>query len=145
MPEAFRLTFRTLPRASPRESLAAADVLGQLLRREGRMRDLGTENGDVKLDWVDGVEKALGRPEWLAAVEGEAADIVRAGIRHIIWAGMGGSVQTVYALERLGSSTTARQRPPARQHRPGDAQPARRRAATARRSRPTFRTFSSAR
>ena len=102
MTEAIRLTLPDSTSSASLESLATADALGQLLRREGRMRDLATENGDVKLDWVDGVEKALAHPEWLAAVEAEAADIVRAGIRHVIWAGMGGSVQTVYALERLG-------------------------------------------
>ncbi len=84
------------------EQLAQEDILGQLLRREGKMRELGLEGGDVKLDWVDGVEKALQHPEWLQLVEEEAADIVRQGIRHVIWSGMGGSVQTVYTLKRLG-------------------------------------------
>lgn len=82
--------------------LAEADVLGQLLRREGRMRELGTEGGDVKLDWVDGIETALAHPEWLAAAEQEAAGILEQGIRHVIWSGMGGSVQTVYALKGMG-------------------------------------------
>ncbi|MBI3944792.1 MAG: hypothetical protein HY321_02660 [Armatimonadetes bacterium] len=82
--------------------LAEADIPGQFLRREGRMRDLGTEAGDVKLDWVDGVEKALQHPEWLAEAEAEAAQIVRQGVRHVIWSGMGGSVQTVYALKGMG-------------------------------------------
>lgn len=82
--------------------LAEEDVLGQLLRREGRMAELGTEGDDIKLDWVDGVEKALAHQDWLAAAEQEAADIVRLGIRHIIWSGMGGSVQTVYALKGMG-------------------------------------------
>lgn len=84
------------------EQLKHEDILGQLLRREGKMRDLALEGGDVKLDWVDGVEKALQHPEWLRQVEGEAANIVRQGIRHVIWSGMGGSVQTVYTLKRLG-------------------------------------------
>lgn len=82
--------------------LAQEDALGQLLRRDGRMADLGTEGGDVKLDWVDGVEKALSHPDQLAAAETEGAGIVQQGIRHVIWAGMGGSVQTVYALKRMG-------------------------------------------
>ncbi len=81
--------------------LADEDALGQLLRRVGRMAALGTEGGDVKLDWVDGVEKALASPEQLAAAEEEGASIVRQGIRHVIWSGMGGSVQTVYALKRM--------------------------------------------
>jgi glucose-6-phosphate isomerase len=84
------------------ERLAHEDIIGQLLRREGKMRELGLEGGDVKLDWVDGVEKALQHPEWLRQVEEEAAAIVRQGIRHVIWSGMGGSVQTVYTLKRLG-------------------------------------------
>jgi glucose-6-phosphate isomerase len=84
------------------EQLTREDILGQLLCREGKMRELGLEGGDVKLDWVDGVEKALQHPEWLRLVEEEAADIVRQGIRHVIWSGMGGSVQTVYTLKRLG-------------------------------------------
>src|SRR5687767_8477098 len=82
--------------------LAAEDALGQLLRRDGRMAELGAEGGDIKLDWVDGVEKALANPDQIAAAEREGADIVAQGIRHVIWAGMGGSVQTVYALKRMG-------------------------------------------
>ena len=82
--------------------LAGEDVLGQLLRRDGRMAELGTEGGDSKLDWVDGVEKALSAPEQLAAASAEGEDIVNRGIRHIIWSGMGGSVQTVYVLKRMG-------------------------------------------
>jgi glucose-6-phosphate isomerase len=84
------------------ERLAEEDVLGQLLRRHGRMAELATEAGDVKLDWVDGVEKALGAPHLLRAAEQEAEEIVAQGIRHVIWSGMGGSVQTVYTLKRMG-------------------------------------------
>lgn len=82
--------------------LAEADFLGQLLERRGRMRKLGDEGGDIKLDWVDGVEQALAHPEWLQALATEAQDILAAGIRHVIWSGMGGSVQTVYCLKRMG-------------------------------------------
>src|SRR5918993_1821872 len=82
--------------------LAAEDTLGQLLRRDGRMAELGSEGGDIKLDWVDGVEKTLASPDQLADAEAEGAGIVEQGIRHVIWAGMGGSVQTVYALKRMG-------------------------------------------
>jgi|SRR5581483_6116259 len=84
------------------DRLAADDVLGQLLRREGRMAELATEAGDIKLDWVDGVEKALEHPEQLEAVEEESRQLVAQGIRHVIWSGMGGSVQTVYTLKRMG-------------------------------------------
>lgn len=82
--------------------LAEEDIFGQMLDRSGPVAKLGTEGDDVKLDWVDGIEKALANPQWLADVENEAAGILRQDIRHIIWAGMGGSVQTIYSLKRLG-------------------------------------------
>ena len=82
--------------------LAEEDLLGQLLERRGRMRELGDEGGDLKLDWVDGVEQALAHQQWLDEVAAEAEAILAAGIRHIIWSGMGGSVQTVYCLRRMG-------------------------------------------
>src|SRR5438094_6474750 len=82
--------------------LAAEDVLGQLLRRDGRMAALATEGDDVKLDWVDGVEQALAAPDLLAEAEREAQAILDQGIRYVIWSGMGGSVQTVYTLQRMG-------------------------------------------
>ncbi len=84
------------------ERLAAEDVLGQLLRREGRMAQLATEGDDVKLDWVDGVERALGAPGALEGAAAEGAEIAARGVRHVIWSGMGGSVQTVYTLKRMG-------------------------------------------
>ena len=84
------------------QRLAAEDVLGQLLRREGRMATLGSEGGDVKLDWVDGVQWALDHPQALQAAAEEGAATLRQGIRHVIWSGMGGSVQTVYTLKRMG-------------------------------------------
>ena len=84
------------------QKLAEEDILGQLLRREGRMADLGSEAGEPKLDWVDGLEKALSRPEWLAQCEMEGFEILKQGMRHVIWAGMGGSVQAVYVLKRFG-------------------------------------------
>ncbi len=82
--------------------LADEDLLGQLLGRGGRMRALADEGGDVKLDWVDGVEQAIGRPEWIAGLVDEAVAILDAGMRRVIWSGMGGSVQTVYCLKRFG-------------------------------------------
>ncbi|MDQ3703422.1 MAG: hypothetical protein M3442_21260 [Chloroflexota bacterium] len=84
------------------ERLAQEDVLGQLLRREGRMAQLATEGDDVKLDWVDGVERALAAPEQLDGAAAEGAEIAGRGLRHVIWSGMGGSVQTVYTLKRMG-------------------------------------------
>ena len=101
--EAFSLTPAPTPELRKLlDSLAKEDIFGGLLERTGEITRLATEGEDVKLDWVDGIEKALNHPEWLAAVENEAAELLRRGIRHFIWAGMGGSVQTIYALKNLG-------------------------------------------
>ena len=56
----------------------------------------------LKLDWVEGVARLLADPTMLEEVEAEAKDIWQSGIRHIIWAGMGGSVLTVRVLCELG-------------------------------------------
>lgn len=82
--------------------LADQDLFGQWIERRGPAAELARESGDVKLDWVDGVEKAMESPDQIAAAEQEAASLLHQGIRRILWAGMGGSVQTVYALRRLG-------------------------------------------
>ena len=81
--------------------LRATDALGQLLERGGRLAELATEGGDVKLGWVDQVARALDRPAVLGEVE-ELAARLAGGCRHLVWSGMGGSVTTVLALERLG-------------------------------------------
>src|SRR5947209_12388016 len=78
------------------------DAVGQLRRREGMMARLGSEGGEVKLDWVEGVARLLADPAKLEEVENEAWDIRQRGIRHIIWAGMGGSVIAVRVLTELG-------------------------------------------
>ncbi|HEX6544208.1 MAG TPA: hypothetical protein VF040_20805 [Ktedonobacterales bacterium] len=82
--------------------LIEEDAIGQLRRRDGLMAALGSENGALKLDWVEAVARLLADPEMLEAVEAEARDIRERGIRHIIWAGMGGSVLTVRVLGELG-------------------------------------------
>jgi glucose-6-phosphate isomerase len=86
--------------AAALERLRAEDALGQLVERRGRMAELATEDGDVKLDWVDGVARALEDDDALVGVE-ELAARVR-GMRHLVWSGMGGSVQTVHALRDCG-------------------------------------------
>jgi len=78
------------------------DAVGQLRRREGRMARLGSEGDAVKLDWVEGVARLLQDDGGLEGVEAEARDLWRRGIRHVIWAGMGGSVITVHVLIALG-------------------------------------------
>jgi len=84
------------------QQLIQEDAVGQLRRREGLMARLGSEDGALKLDWVEGVARLLADPAQLEQVEAEARDIWQRGIRHIIWAGMGGSVLTVRVLCELG-------------------------------------------
>jgi hypothetical protein len=82
------------------DRLARDDALGQLLDRSGRMAALATESGDIKLDWADQVAWALDHPEAIDEVETLAAWI-RSRFEHVIWSGMGGSVQAVHALKGL--------------------------------------------
>ena len=88
--------------ASPAmQRVVADDAVGQLCDRRGRMAELATENGHVMLDWVDGVERLLSSPGAPERVEAEARALLDAGITHIIWAGMGGSVMAVRVLVDL--------------------------------------------
>ncbi|HLI07630.1 MAG TPA: hypothetical protein VKV40_13750 [Ktedonobacteraceae bacterium] len=84
------------------QKLIDEDAVGQLRRRSGLMAELGSENGEIKLDWVEGVKRLLANPEMLASVEEEARDLWQRGIRQVIWAGMGGSVMAVRVLTSLG-------------------------------------------
>lgn len=83
------------------ERLRREDVVGQILGRRGRMAQLATEAGDVKLDWSDQVAWALDNPDSIDGVERLAASI-RSRFEHVIWSGMGGSIQAVHTLQRLG-------------------------------------------
>ncbi len=84
------------------QRLIDEDAVGQLRNRSGLMEQLGSENGEIKLDWVDGVERLLANPEMLLSVEAEARDLWQRGMRHLIWAGMGGSIMAVRVLTNLG-------------------------------------------
>src|SRR6266700_2546416 len=84
------------------QRIIAEDAVGQLRRHDGLMATLGSENGSLKLDWVEGIARLLADPAQLEEVEAEARDIWQRGIRHIIWDGMGGSVLTVRVLCELG-------------------------------------------
>src|SRR6266699_1300682 len=74
----------------------------QLRKPEGLMATLGSEDGALKLDWVEGVQRLLADNTMLEQVEAEAREIQGRGIRHIIWAGMGGSIMAVRVLTDLG-------------------------------------------
>src|SRR5436305_4366678 len=103
-------------RRSALQQLIQDDAVGQLRRRDGLMATLGSEDGVLKLDWVEGIARLLADPTQLEQVEVEARDIWQRGIRHIIWAGMGGSVIAVRVLCDLGfcsgqdSSSSSQQR-----------------------------------
>ena len=81
--------------------LQREDVVGQMLERRGRMAELATEGGDVKLDWCDQVSWALEHPAAIDGVENLARSI-RTRFDHVVWSGMGGSIQAVHTLKGLG-------------------------------------------
>ncbi|MGZ3618144.1 MAG: hypothetical protein ACXVAV_14230, partial [Ktedonobacteraceae bacterium] len=58
------------------QKLIDDDAIGQLRRRDGMMATLGSEDGTLKLDWVDGVARLLADPTMLEDVEAEAKDIL---------------------------------------------------------------------
>ena len=78
------------------------DAVRQLRKPKGLMATLGSEDGALKLDWVEGVQRLLADNAMLEQVEAEARAIWERGIRHIIWAGMGGSIMAVRVLTDLG-------------------------------------------
>ncbi len=85
------------------QKLIEDDAVGQLRRRDGLMARLGSEDGVLKLDWVEGVARLLADSARLEEVEAEAREIIQErNVRHIIWAGMGGSVIAVRVLCDLG-------------------------------------------
>ena len=56
---AIRRTRRTSPAL---RRLIDENAIGQLRRQEGLMATLGSENGALKLDWVEGVARLLEDP-----------------------------------------------------------------------------------
>src|SRR5256886_3570377 len=84
------------------QQLIKDDAVRQLRKPKGLMATLGSEDGAPKLDWVEGVQRLLADNTMLEQVEAEAREIRGRGIRHIIWAGMGGSIMAVRVLTDLG-------------------------------------------
>src|SRR5260370_10202281 len=84
------------------QQLIKDDAVRQLRQQQGLMATLGSEDGALKLDWVEGVQRLLTDNAMLEQVETEAREIWERGIRHIIWAGMGGSIMAVRVLLDLG-------------------------------------------
>jgi hypothetical protein len=84
-------------------TIDAAVGLRQLAGRSGRMAELCTEHGTIRMDWVDSVETLAADPRPLRELEGLAAGWRRRGIRHVVWSGMGGSGVTVGVLAELAA------------------------------------------
>src|SRR5436309_12019271 len=61
-------------RRSALQQLIEDDAVGQLRRRDGLMATLGSEDGALKLDWVEGGARLLADPAQLEQVEAEARD-----------------------------------------------------------------------
>src|SRR5947209_485466 len=84
------------------QQLIKDDAVRRLRKPKGLMAMLGSEDGALKLDWVEGVQRLLADNAMLEQVEAEAREIWERGRRHIIWAGMGGSIMAVRVLTDLG-------------------------------------------
>src|SRR5258708_35709388 len=84
------------------QQLTKDDAVRQLRKPKGLVATLGREDGALKLEWVEGVQRLLADNAMLEQVEAEARAIWERGIRHIIWAGMGGSIMAVRVLTDLG-------------------------------------------
>jgi hypothetical protein len=84
------------------QQLIKDDAVGQLRKPKGLMATLGSEDGALKLDWVEGAQRLLADNAMLEQVEAEARAIWERGIRQVIWAGMGGSIMAVRVLTDLG-------------------------------------------
>jgi glucose-6-phosphate isomerase len=92
-----------MPSATAPPAVDAAAALRQLAGRAGRMAELCTDHGTVRMDWVDSVEKLAADPRPLRELEGLAAGWRRRGVRHVVWSGMGGSGVTVGVLAELAA------------------------------------------
>jgi hypothetical protein len=83
------------------ERLVAEDAVGQLVERRGRMAELGSEAGRVRLDWVTALDHWVGDPHAAERLEGVVAAVL-GGADRLLWCGMGGSVMAVRSMLALG-------------------------------------------
>jgi hypothetical protein len=81
----------------------AAAAAVDLVRRRGRAAELGREDGVERLDWVDGVARLVDDSSAVERVVKTAATLVGRDTRHLVWAGMGGSVNAVRVLVDSGA------------------------------------------
>jgi hypothetical protein len=70
--------------------MGARVALRELARRDGRMAELCSENGIVRMDWVDSVGALVADDRPLVELEELAEEWRRRGVRHVLWSGMGG-------------------------------------------------------
>ncbi len=68
------------PKSPALQQLIEEDAVGQLRRRDGLMAMLGSEDGALKLDWVEGVARLLEDNTKLEEIEAEAREIWERGI-----------------------------------------------------------------
>ena len=83
------------------ERLEREDVLGQFGRGDGRIAELASDGGRPLLDWMGALDRLLATPGGVAGAVRVAEQLV-SGSRHLVWAGMGGSVQAVRCLAAPG-------------------------------------------
>src|SRR5260221_12946394 len=102
LPEPITHTSLALDALDALARLVREDAVGQLRRREGAMARLGSEQGALMLDWVDAVPSLLADRARLEQMEAEAGDLLAQGVRHVIWAGTGGSGRSAQVLRALG-------------------------------------------
>src|SRR5256884_6859821 len=76
-------------RQSALQQLIKDDAVGQLRRHDGLMATLGTENGALKLDSVQGVARLPAEPSLLEQAATEAHATRQSGIRPLHWRAMG--------------------------------------------------------
>jgi hypothetical protein len=86
----------------------ASVALRELAGRTGRMAELCTDQGTVRMDWVNSVEALGANPRPLRELEGLAGDWRRRGVRHVVWSGMGGSGVTVGVLAEFAADLGGR-------------------------------------
>lgn len=85
------------------KQLEQEDFLEQFWGCQGRVAELGLEDNQPKLDWVNGLANLVAHPEWQEILLNEAQEILaEPQVKHIVWTGMGGSVQTVHVLKKAG-------------------------------------------
>ena len=70
------------------EDVNAAAALRQLVRGEGPMAQLCSENAAPRVDWIDTIAELLADAQPLEELAWPAGGWRRCGVRHVVWSGM---------------------------------------------------------